>query len=129
MRFITLIRSSEKSKIGAPPPALMQAIATLGGEAAQAGVLVDSAGLLPTAAGARIRLQDGTIATSDGPFASDREAVGAYAIFNVPSKGEAIAWAKRFMEIHREHWKGWEGETEVRQLMQGPDEGAVTDRG
>jgi len=128
MRFMTLTRSSERSKVGAPPPELMQAMARLAGEAAQAGVLVDTAGLLPTAAGARVRLQGGAIATSDGPFASDREVVGAYAIFNVSSKQEAIAWVKRFLDIHKEHWKGWEGETEVRQLME-MSEGAGGNRG
>src|SRR5262249_52112610 len=109
--------------VGPPPAQLMQAIASLGAEAAQAQVLVDTAGLMPTAAGACIRLEGGRISTSEGPFESGEEVVGAYAIFNVPSKQDAIAWAKRFMQAHKEHWKGWEGETEVRQLMQMPDSG------
>ena len=41
-------------------------------------------------------------------------------IFNVGSKQEAIDWAKRFMELHREYWSGWQGETEVRQLIEQP---------
>jgi hypothetical protein len=39
------------------------------------------------------------------------------------SKQAAIEWAKRFMELHKEHWKGWEGETEVRQVIQVPGSG------
>jgi hypothetical protein len=27
----------------------------------------------------------------------------------------------KFMELHRDHWPGWEGETEVRQVF-GPDD-------
>jgi hypothetical protein len=125
MRFMTLIKSAENGTFGPPPPQLFQAIAKLGGEAAQAGVLVDTAELLPTSAGARVRLDGGRISTSDGPFESAHEVVGGYAIFNVRSKQEAIEWAKRFMELHKEHWKGWEGETEVRQLIQPPDSGAA----
>jgi hypothetical protein len=27
----------------------------------------------------------------------------------------------QFMELHKQHWPGWEGETEVRQMF-GPDD-------
>jgi len=27
----------------------------------------------------------------------------------------------RFMELHRKHWPGWEGETEVRQMFDPQD--------
>jgi hypothetical protein len=27
----------------------------------------------------------------------------------------------RFMELHRKHWPGWEGETEIRQIF-GPED-------
>ena len=129
MRFLTLIKSAENAAFGPPPPQLFQAIARLGGEAARAGVLVDTAGLLPTSAGARVRLHGGQISTIEGPFGSGHDVVGGYAIFNVQSKQEAIEWAKQFMELHNEHWKGWEGETEVRQLIQAPDSGAGAVRG
>ena len=118
MRFMTLIKSAENTNLGPPPPALFQAIARLGNEAKQAGVLVDTAGLMPTAAGALVRLDGGQISTSEGPFGFGQEIVGGYAIFNVGSKQEAIDWAKRFMELNREHWSGWLGETEVRRMIE-----------
>jgi hypothetical protein len=65
MRFMTLIKSAENSKLGPPPAELLQAIGRLGGEATQAGVLVDTAGLMPTAVGARVRLEGGKISTSE----------------------------------------------------------------
>ncbi len=129
MRFMTLIKSNESSKFGPPPPELFHAMASLGAQAAQAGVLVDTAGLLPTAVGTRIRLWRGQMSTSDGPFGAGQDVVGGYAIFNVPSKKEATQWAVRFMELHREYWKGWEGETEVRQMIQPQDSGAGPNRG
>ena len=79
----------------AAPAELLQAIGRLGGEVAQAGVLVDTAGLMPAAAGARVRLEGGKISTSEGPIASGHEVIGAYAIFNVQSKQDAIEWASR----------------------------------
>ena len=83
MRFMTLIKSAENSTIGPPPAKLLQAIGRLGGDAAQAGVLVDTAGLMPTAAGARVRLE-----------ASGHEVVGAYAIFNVQSVDRVAGGAR-----------------------------------
>jgi hypothetical protein len=91
-------------------------------------VLVDTAGLLPTMAGARVRLEGGRISISEGPFRSNQEVVGGYAIFDVSTKQEAIKWAERFMDVHRLHWNG-EGETEVRQVIQQPDAGAGAPRG
>ena len=102
---------------------LFQAIARLGDEAKQAGVLVETAGLMPTAAGALVRLNGGQISTSEGPFGLGQEIVGGYAIFNVGSKQEAIDWAKRFMELHREYWSGWQGETEVRRMIEQQPQG------
>jgi hypothetical protein len=37
------------------------------------------------------------------------------------SKAEALEAAKDFIDLHRQHWPSWEGESEVRQ-MYGPDE-------
>ena len=114
MRFITMVRAAENS--GPPPPELMDAIAKLGEEAAKAGTLVDTGGLGPTAAGARIRVAGGRLTVTDGPFAEAKEVIGGYAIFEVDSKEQAIEEASKFMELHRKYWKGWEGETEIRQL-------------
>jgi hypothetical protein len=125
---MTLIKSAENANVGPPPPELFQAIIRLGDEARQAGVLVETAGLMPTVAGARVRLDGGQISTSEGPFGSGQEIVGGYAIFNVGSKQDAIDWATRFMELYRAYWSGWQGETEVRQLIE-PPPGAGASRG
>jgi hypothetical protein len=119
MRFMTLVKSTESS--GPPPQGLMDAIAKLGEESAKAGELVETGGLYPTAAGARVRLSGGKITVTDGPFTEAKEVVGGYAVFELKSKEEAIKQAVRFMEVHKEHWPGWEGETEVRQIFDAAD--------
>ena len=126
MRFMTLIKSAEDTNLARPPPALFQAIARLGDEAKQEGVLVETAGLMPTAAGALVRL-DGGHRRAKGRW--DRTGiVGGYTIFDVGSKQEAIDWARRFMDLHREHWNRWQGETEVRRMNE-PQPGAGAPRG
>jgi hypothetical protein len=114
MRFMTIVKSSEP--FGTPPPALMEAIGKLAEEAIKAGVFVDTGGLLPTAMGSRVRLSKGKITVTDGPFTEAKEVVGGYAIFELGSKEEALGWTRRFMELHRQHWPGWEGETEIRPM-------------
>jgi hypothetical protein len=118
MRFMTLVTSAETS---APPPqALMDAIGKLGEEAARKGVMVEMGGLLPTAMGARVRLAGGRLTVTDGPFTEAKEVIGGYAVYAVKSKAEALEWTRRFLALHQEHWKGWEGEVELRQLYDPP---------
>ena len=115
MKFMTMVKAAETS--GPPPKALMDAIAKLGEEGAKAGVLVETGGLLPSAMGARVRLSGGKLTVTDGPFTEAKELIGGYAVYDVKAKEEAVKWTLRFMELHKEHWKGWEGESEIRQIF------------
>jgi hypothetical protein len=117
MRFMNIVRTTENSPLGPPPKALMDAIDKLGEEATKAGVFVETGGLMPSAAGARLRLTGGKLTVTDGPFSEAKEVIGGFAVFDVKSKAEAVEWARRFMNLHTQHWPGWEGEAEVRQLM------------
>ncbi|MGI8331715.1 YciI family protein [Actinomadura scrupuli] len=121
MRFILLLKTEENSAAGAPPQALMDAIAQRGEEMAKAGVLLDTGGLAPSATGARVRLAGGKVTVTDGPFTEAKELIASYAMIDVPSRDEAIEMARAFMDLHREHWAGWEGESEVRQVF-GPQD-------
>ena len=119
MRFMMIVKHAEKQ--GPPPKALIDAIAKAAEEAAQAGAMLGNGGLAPTAQGARIRLSAGKVTVIDGPFAETKEVIGGYAQFELKSKEEAIESAVQFMELHKKHWPGWEGETEVRQML-GPED-------
>jgi len=120
MRFMMLVKHAEKNS-GPPPKELMDAIAKLSEDAVKAGRMVDSGGLAPTAMSTRVRLSGGRVTAIDGPFTEAKEVVGGYAVFELKSKQEAIEGALQFMELHKKHWPGWEGETEIRQIF-GPEE-------
>jgi len=119
MRYMMLVRHAEKQ--GPPPKELMEAIGRLAEEATKAGSMIGSGGLGPTAQGARVRLSGGKVSVIDGPFTEAKEVIGGYAQFEFKTREEAIESAVRFMELHKQHWPGWEGETEVRQLY-GPED-------
>jgi hypothetical protein len=115
MRFMMLVKHAENS--GPPPKELMDAIAKLGEEAVKAGTMLGNGGLAPTAKSTRVRVSNGKLSVTDGPFTETKEVVGGYAMFELKSKEEAIEGAMHFMELHRLHWPGWEGETEIRQIF------------
>jgi hypothetical protein len=119
MRYMMLLSGTNPST--PPPPELFEAIMKLGGEAAEAGVLLDTAGLLPSASGARVSLAGGTLTVTDGPFTESKELV-SYALYDLRSKEEALEWASRFVTLHRDLWPGWEGHTDILQVM-GPANG------
>ncbi|HTR64210.1 MAG TPA: YciI family protein [Terriglobales bacterium] len=114
MRYMMIVKHAEKQ--GPPPKELMDAIQKLGEEAMKAGTMLGNGGLTPTAQGARVRLSGGKVSVIDGPFTEAKEVIGGYAQFEMKSKEEAIKGAVEFMELHKKHWPGWEGETEVRQM-------------
>jgi hypothetical protein len=119
MRFMMIVKHAENQ--GPPPKPLMDAIAKLGEEATRAGTMLGTGGLAPTTQGGRVRLSGGKVTVTDGPFTESKEVIGGYAQFDLKSKEEAIESAVRFMELHKKHWPGGEGETEVRQMF-GPED-------
>ena len=117
MKFLTFIRHSEKYRQSPPPAALMEAMGKFVEKSMKDGTLVDTGGLLPSKDGARVRLSNGKITVTDGPFSESKEVVGGWAILKADSKAEAVRIAREFMELHRKHWPGFEGESEVRPMF------------
>jgi hypothetical protein len=91
----------------------MADMGTLMAEMSAAGVLLETAGLRPTAEGKRVRLSRGQQRVTDGPFTETREVIGGYAMLNVASMDEALKWIARFLDVHG---SDWEVECEVRQV-------------
>jgi len=121
MRFLSMVKHTE-GKSSPPSKSMMEALGQLLQELAKEGcVMVQSGGLFPTNAGARVRLAGGKVTVTDGPFTEAKEVVGGFAIFDAPSKAEMLKWTIRFMDLHKKHLPGWEGECEVRQIA-GPGE-------
>jgi hypothetical protein len=118
MRFMMLVKHSEIP--GPPPKEFVDAMMKLDEEAVKSGAMVQSGGLSPIAKSTRVRLSRGQVTALDGPFTESKEVVGGFAIIEFKSKEEAIEGAKQFMELHKKYWPGWEGETEVRQVL-GPE--------
>ena len=120
MRFMIMVRATRDTEAGVMPEddTLMAAMATYHEQLAQAGVLLDAAGLQPSAKGWRIRFRNGERSVVDGPFAEAKELVAGYTLIQVRSREEAMEWARRFPAPMGD---GVDAEIEVRQLFEMSD--------
>lgn len=122
MQFMMMMKAHpdyEKGKL--PDPRLIAAINKHGEELSRQGILVTTGGLLPSYAGAKIKVANAKLAVTDGPFAETKELVGGYAILNASSKAEAIRLGREFLQIHIDILgPAYEGEMEIRQMF-GPE--------
>jgi hypothetical protein len=116
-RFLSMIRIEENQiPENDFPKDFEERMGKLLEEITKAGVMLDTAGLLPTAQGTRVTWSGGKISYTDGPFTETKEVVGGYSITQCKDKAEALEWAKRFLEIHPE---GWRITCEVREIQEG----------
>jgi hypothetical protein len=117
MKYLSFIRHSESYRESPPPRALLEAMGKFVEKSSKDGTLVDTGGLLASKEGARVRLANGQIVVTDGPFIETKEVIGGWAILKADSKADAIRIATEFMELHRKYWPGFEGECEVRPMF------------
>ncbi|MFH9816868.1 YciI family protein [Streptomyces sp. NPDC017230] len=116
-RYLSLIRIDENdAPSGGPSPELVRRMEKLMEEMTKAGVLLDTAGLTPTAQGSRVHYEGGRLSVTDGPFTETKEVIGGYSLLQAKDMAEAVERTKRFLKVHEEHWTVT---CEVRELMEG----------
>jgi hypothetical protein len=64
-------------------------------ELRNAGKYVAGDALQPVSTAKSVRIREGDVSTTDGPFAETREVLGGYYLVDVDSEDEAIEWAKK----------------------------------
>lgn len=110
MRFLSVYKTTER---GVPPSQEeMAKMGKLVEEGFKAGYLLAVEGCMPSATGARVRLSNGKVTVTDGPFAETREVIGGLALLQAESKEEAIQLVRQFLNV------AGDGECELRQLYE-----------
>jgi hypothetical protein len=122
MKFIVMVKATPSSEAGVMPDVkLLSDMINFNEELVKAGVLLAGEGLQPSSKGARIRFsKDNKRTVVDGPFAETKELVAGFWLWEVATREEAIAWARRCPSP----FPGEECEIEVRQFMGPEDFGA-----
>ena len=99
MRVMVLVKATEDSEKGfLPTPESMKAMAAMGrfnDELRKAGILRAADGLKPSSEGRRVGFDGPRRTVTDGPFATPRELVAGFWLWEVKDMDEAVAWVKR----------------------------------
>ena len=121
MRVMLMIKGDPQPG-AAPSEELLVAMGRYNDELQQAGVLLDLAGLLPSAEGRRVKFAGGDRTVIEGPFPESKALIAGYWILQVPSMDEAVDWAKRapFEALARIYpgEYGASGEIEIRRVFE-----------
>jgi len=121
MRFMVIVKASKDSEAGImPSEEMLAAMGAFNEEMVKAGIMLDGAGLKPSAKGVRIRIEGDRRTVVDGPFAETKELVAGYWIIDVKSLEEAIEWMKRVPDPH-----AGGGEIEIRPFYELEDFGEI----
>jgi hypothetical protein len=88
---------------GAPPPdvlnRIMREVEAYIAETRSAGAWVFNGGLHPPHTATVLRLENGGIVTTDGPFAEGKEHVGGFVIVRAPDLDAALEWGRKLARI------------------------------
>ena len=92
--------------VGDPPPPeilepIMRDLAVVQEEMKAAGVWVFAGGLHGPEASTVVRLRDGEVLTTDGPYVEGKEHLGGFVIIKVPDLDAALEWARKQAEAVR----------------------------
>ena len=121
MRVMVMIKGDPQPG-AAPSEELLGAMGRYNDELKAAGVVIDLAGLLPSAMGRRVRRSGENRSVVDGPFPESKQLIAGYWILQVASMDEAVEWAERFpfqawSQIYPGEY-GAEVEIEIRQVFE-----------
>lgn len=98
MQYIALIYDTEDNRKNMPAAEREQMMAdymTFTEDIKKAGVFVAGDALTPVDTATTVRIREGKVLTTDGPFAETKEQLGGYYLMECKDLDEALAWAKK----------------------------------
>ena len=98
MQYMLLIYGNEADYANLPQDQLKAMYAAYGAytqELIASGAMRGGSELAPISAATTVRVRNGKLLTTDGPFAETKEQLGGYYLIDVPSLDEAIKWAAK----------------------------------
>jgi len=116
MRYLLLIYTNESADQSATPAqqaAVMEAYNTFTREVHASGAFLAGEALQPTSTATTVKIRNGKVTTTDGPFAETKEQLGGYYLVNCKDLDEAIRWAGKIPGAAF-------GSIEVRPIMEFP---------
>jgi len=91
MRYLLMIAGSEEPT----PEQLARGCDGWAEDLLERGILLGGGGLHPPTTATTVRVRDGDLLLTDGPFAETKDQIGGYAILECADLDEAVAHASR----------------------------------
>jgi len=114
---MVIVKAGGESEGGAMPDESMFAeMGRYNEELAEAGILLEAEGLMPSSTGKRVRFDGDDQTVIDGPFPETKDLVAGYWVWRVGSIEEAVDWLKKAPF-------GWGTEVGIRQGAEAEDLG------
>lgn len=110
MKYLCLVYPAEDFAL---TPAVIAEFLDFQRDATDAGVFVDSGRLQPVETATTLRLHNGEVVLTDGPFAEIKEHVGGYVLLDCADIDEVIKWVTRLPGVRS-------GGVEIRPLLAVP---------
>ena len=98
MQYMLLIYGNEQEWANLPQDQLQKMYAAYGAftqELIASGAMLGGSELSPITTATTVRVRNGQVLTTDGPFAETKEQLGGYYLIDVPNLDEAIKWAAK----------------------------------
>jgi len=73
MKYLMLLKASEKYRANGPPAALLEAMGKFVEESFKSDKVVDAGGLKPSSSATRLRVEKGKLSVTDGPFSEAKK--------------------------------------------------------
>lgn len=113
MQYMALIYDTENNRQNLSPDEQQQLMADYGTfteEIKKAGVFIAGDALKPADTATTVRIREGQVLTTDGPFAETKEQLGGYYLLECKDLDEALHWAAKIPTVKY-------GSIEVRPVM------------
>ena len=99
LQMLLIEKADESTESGGRSPQQAAALARLKAEMADAGVLVRSLRLQPSAKAKRLTFTNNHMRMLDGPFVESKELIGGFAVMELSGMDEAIEVCRRYTAI------------------------------
>lgn len=98
MKYLMMIYRDDAASLALSPEAMQSMMARynhVNDEMREAGVYLSGNPLKPATTATTVRVRDGKLSTTDGPFAETKEQLGGYFLLECKDLDDAIQWAAK----------------------------------
>ena len=115
--FISLAPDPDSTAVSGPSEEFMEMMGRYVVDHMATGKVIATGAMEPIQTGTVVAPVSGQARVVDGPYTEAKELVAGWVLLEADSRDEAITQAEEFIQLHLDHWPGWNGHSVVRQVL------------